>query len=206
MNAPARRSVDCMRLTARGLAFAAGLALPLAFAAGSYAQPAPQGAPSAAPWSATDHHHHRSPEDMAAKHAARLRTLLQLRPDQEPALTAFLASMKPGGGMMRHEHEDMKPGGGMMRHEHEERSADEALPAPERMQRMLARMDEARADMSHRLDALKAFYSQLTPAQQKAFDALDMGRGHGQGHGGGPGRHGAGHDRDGMTGGHKPGD
>jgi len=191
MNAPAKSSIDCMLVTARGLAFAAGLSLPLAFATGSYAQPAPEGSPSASPPVAADHHHHRSPEDMAAMHAARLRTLLQLRPDQEPALTAFLASMKPGGGMMRHEHED--------------RPADEALPAPERMGRMLARMDEARAGMGQRLDALKAFYSQLTPAQQKAFDALDMGRGHGHGHGDAHGRHGGGHDRDGTTGGHQPG-
>ena len=200
MNASVKSSVDGMLLTARGLAFAAGLSLPLAFATGSHAQPAPQGPPGASPPAAADHPRHRSPVEMAANHAARLRTLLQLRPDQEPALTAYLGSMKPGG-MTRHDHEDMKPGGGMMRHGGEDRSADEALPAPERMGRMLARMDEARADMSHRLDALKAFYGQLTPAQQKAFDALDMGRGHGHGHGDAHGRHGAGHDRDATTGG-----
>src|SRR5665213_3191308 len=77
MNAPAKSSIDCMLVTARGLAFAAGLSLPLAFATGSYAQPAREGPPSASPPVAADHHHHRSVADMAANHAARLRTLLQ---------------------------------------------------------------------------------------------------------------------------------
>jgi hypothetical protein len=58
------------------------------------------------------------------------------------------------------------------------------------MERMLARMDEARAEMSQKLDALKAFYGHLTPAQQMAFDTLDMGHGRGHGHGGAHGRHG----------------
>lgn len=188
MNLPAKSS----RLTARRLAFVAGLSLPLVFATGVCAQPAPHGPQSAGPPGAAEHHF-RSPEDMAARHAARLRALLQLRPDQEPALTAFLASMKPAGHMMRDEHEG--------------RSAGEALPAPERMERMMARMDEVRAGMSQKLEALKTFYGQLTPAQQKAFDALDMGHGRGQGRGGAHGMHGGGEHMHGMAGGaQKPGD
>jgi hypothetical protein len=156
-----------MILAARRLAFVAALSLPLAFATVSYAQLAPQG-PKSAPPTAT-HHQHHSPEEMAAAHSARLRTLLQLSPDQEPALTAFVASMRPATGAMGQEHED--------------RAAERALPAPERMGRMLAHMDKVRAEMSQKLEALKAFYSQLTPAQQKAFDALGMGHGYGHHHG-----------------------
>lgn len=156
--------VDRMSLIARRAALVAGLSLPLAFATASYAQPAPQG-PESAP-TAVAQHHHRSPEETAATRAARLRALLQLRPDQEPALTAFLSSMRPAAGATGHEHED--------------RAAERALPAPERMERMLARMDEVRVEMGQKLEALKTFYSQLTPAQQKAFDALDMGHRHGR--------------------------
>jgi hypothetical protein len=170
MNAPARNSVDAAVLAARSLALFAGLSLPLAFGAASYAQPAPQGADSAPAAAAR----HRSPEEMAAARAARLRALLQLRPDQEPALTAFLASMKPVEAGVGREHED--------------RAAEETLSAPERMERMLAHMDKVRAEMGQKLDALKTFYGQLTPAQQKAFDVLDMRHGHSHQHRGMAGR------------------
>jgi hypothetical protein len=192
MEAPAETPVDRLILTARRVALIAGLSLPLAFATASYGQPAAQSSQSGPP--AAAHHYHRSPEEIAAARAARLRTLLQLSPDQEPALTAFLASMKPPAGATGQEREN--------------RSAERALPAPQRMERMLARMDEARAEMGRKLEALKTFYSQLTPAQQKAFDALDLGHGHGRHHGWNGGKHHGGaasdHTGDGTAGADQP--
>jgi hypothetical protein len=120
---------------------------------------------------------------MAERHAQRLRDALQLRPDQEPALQALIASMRPKGDMAR------------MREEHE---ADRNLPTPQRLDRMQAHMAEHEARFREHAEAIKRFYAQLTPTQQKAFDALPMmghgfGGHHGEGHGmrhGGPGMHG----------------
>jgi hypothetical protein len=104
--------------------------------------------------------------------AAHLRAVLQLKPAQEPALTAFLAAMKPP----EHEHEHM-----MMDMD------DKAAPktTPERLALMEKRMAEHEASMHAHLDAVRKFYDQLDPAQKRAFDELapmmmadHMGRGH----------------------------
>ncbi|HWF77267.1 MAG TPA: Spy/CpxP family protein refolding chaperone [Caulobacteraceae bacterium] len=175
-----------MMLAAGRVALVAGLSLPLALATASFAQPAAQ-TPRSAPPAAADHHHggyrhhdRGDHEETAAARADRLRTLLQLRSDQEPALSAFVASTAPGAGPQP-----------------EDVDAERALPAPERMERMLARMDAVRAQMGQKLAALKTFYAQLTPSQQKAFDALDVGHGRGRGMGG--------MQRGGMGGGHPGG-
>lgn len=112
-----------------------------------------------------------------AKHAEHLRDVLQLRPDQEGALKAFIAAMKPP--------------------ERPAPAADGAPPAhhdmpkttPERLAMADKMMAEHMARAKKRNDAIRAFYGQLTPSQQKAFDALHMGgRGMGGGHHpGGPG-------------------
>ena len=58
---------------------------------------------------------------------------------------------------------------------------------PERLARSEKRMAEHQAAMRKRNDAIRAFYGQLSPSQQKAFDALHMGM-PGMRHGpGGPG-------------------
>lgn len=112
------------------------------------------------------------------KHIQHLRDVLQLRPDQEGALKAFIAAMKPP--------------------ERPAPAADGAAPArpampgttPERLAMAEKRMAEHQTRMKKRNDAIRAFYGQLTPAQQKAFDALHMGMGMGGGrmhHPGGPG-------------------
>ena len=71
----------------------------------------------------------------------------------------------------------------------EHADADEDhLPAPERMDHMLAHIDAMRAHLAAATEATKRFYAQLTPSQQKAFDDLapmmmhHMG-GHGEHHG-----------------------
>lgn len=109
------------------------------------------------------------------KHIQHMRDVLQLRADQEGALKAFVAAMKPP--------------------ERPAPAADGAAPArperpkttPERLARSEKMMAERQAGMRKRNDAIRAFYGQLTPSQQKAFDALHMGM-PGMRHGpGGPG-------------------
>ena len=109
------------------------------------------------------------------KLAARLRTALQLRPDQDGALKTFVASMQPPAEDM---HARMKAG-----HEAMERAT-----TPEKLDRMIARAREHLARLEQHTAAVKAFYATLNPSQQKAFDlfaAAHM-RGMGPGHGRGP--------------------
>ena len=129
---------------------------------------------------------HHDPAAMMQRHAQHLRDALQLTPAQEPALQALLTSMKPPEGMDEH----MKGG-------HEEM---EHLTTPQRLEKMRTRMTEHMAAFDQHAQAVTRFYAQLTPAQQKAFDAMSpmmmhhgMHGGHG-GHGGhemgGPGMEG----------------
>jgi hypothetical protein len=177
-----------MTISSLRLALLAGLALPLGLATASLAQDAPP-APPAGDAAGMHHEHMRDPAERRAHMAEHLSTVLQLQPSQQGALAAFLDAMKPSGDMKAHmEHAD----------------GDEAhLPAPERMDHMLAHIDAMRAHLATATAATKAFYAQLTPSQQKAFDDLapmvmmhHMG-GHGEHH----------HDGDGdMMGHHHDGD
>lgn len=128
----------------------------------------------------------RDPAAMAQRHADHLRAALQLTSAQEPALKAFVAEMRPPESM----------GGKMGMGERMKGMRDEmaGLTTPQRLDRMQARMDEHRAMFDRHAAAVKRFYAQLTPAQQKAFDAMPMmghmdhGGGHDGGHRGkGPG-------------------
>jgi hypothetical protein len=115
--------------------------------------------------------HHPDP----AKMAAHLRTALQLRPDQDGALQACVASMQPPAGDM-HER---------MRAEHEEMAGKST---PDRLDHMIARAREHIALLEKHTAAVKTFYGALSPAQQKAFDLLAQAHMHGMmghmGHGG----------------------
>lgn len=142
------------------LGLLAGLMLPLGLATASLAQT--DGPPATPPSPAGDmHHHHGDPAERRAHMADHLRTVLQLTPAQEPALTAFLDSMKPpeGAGMDRHDRD--------MDHD-----ADAHLTTPQRLDQMLAHMDQMHTRMEAHVQAVKTFYAQLTPSQQKAFDDL----------------------------------
>src|ERR1700677_3277468 len=141
-----------MPLKSLRLALIAGFALPLGLATASLAQDAPP--PAATPGATMHHEHHWDPAKMREHMVEHLRTVLQLTPAQEPALNAFLASMKPPGDMQARM--DGKPD--EMQH----------LTTPERLDKMAARLDQARA----RIAAVRTFYAQLSPAQQKAFDVL----------------------------------
>jgi hypothetical protein len=142
-----------MTPTSLRLALAAGLALSLGIATAGFAQDAPAAPPggmAVAP--------HRDPVAIQAHRAERLRALLQLQPGQDAALNAFLDAMKPPAGWTP----GQRSGGDEMAR----------LSTPERLDRLVARLDERRARLVQRAAAAKQFYAQLTPSQQKAFDDL----------------------------------
>lgn len=103
---------------------------------------------------------HRDP----AKHAEHLKTMLQLRPNQEAALKTYLEATKP-------DHDRMVK----FEHKIEERTTLQRLDEAEK------RMAERQAAMKKRNDATRAFYAQLDASQKKVFDAMP--------HMAGPGRH-----------------
>lgn len=118
-----------------------------------------------------------SPEERAERRAEHLRAALQLRPEQEPALRAFLSSHQRSPGdreRMRGARQEMAQ-----------------MTTPERLDRMSARLRERQARFEQHAAATKRFYAQLSPSQQKAFDAMGPRDGmkgrHGGGHRGGPG-------------------
>jgi hypothetical protein len=150
----------------------------VATAGASLAQPAPGPAPGAdgREWRRPD------PAQMAERHAEHLRAILQLRPDQEPALRALIAALQPDPAKMEH-----------WRKDRDEKGEGEAkAPLPERLDRMQARMAERQAAFGRKAEALKRFYAQLSPAQQRAFDAMPMMMGHHHGGMRGHGPHGMG--------------
>jgi len=154
------------------LALAAALSLGLA--GGALAQQ-PQAGPGPAPRGEHGQWQRHDPAQMAERRAQRLRDTLQLRADQEPALRAFLSATtrQRQPGEMRHDRQAMR-----------------GLTTPERLDRMQARMAERQQRFAQHAAAVKRFYAQLSPSQQKAFDALHQGmgkhRGGRVGHGPGP--------------------
>ena len=115
-------------------------------------------------------HRHGGPEMMAmhgAARAERMRAVLQLRADQEPALKAYLDATAPTQGD----------------HAGAQRMHDAGHPrtTPERLSAMEAKMDTHVAAMKRHIAATRAFYGQLDAKQQKAFDAISM-AGPGMGH------------------------
>jgi protein CpxP len=154
----------------RPLAFGASILILGAAGGTAFAQPAPPPAPMAGMRHDDGHRHQRpDPAARAQRHAEHLRAALQLTPAQEPALNTFVASMTRPDGMRDH-----RKGG---------REQMAAMSTPERLDHMKARMDEHRARFEQHAAATKRFYAQLSPSQQRAFDALQgqhMGhRGHG---------------------------
>lgn len=111
-----------------------------------------------------------------------LKTQLKLTSAQEGAWTAFKAAMQPSADMLAR---------------HAQRDELAKLPTLERMEKMKALRTQHFTDMSNamdkRIDATRAFYTALSPEQQKIFDTSAM---PGMGRGGhidrGWGRHGPG--------------
>src|SRR5579863_5143437 len=77
--------------------------------------------------------------DHAAEMSQHLRDILQLRPDQQPVLDAFIAAVQPPMDLKNKVMRDMQE--------------DRALPTPERLDHMLAHIDEVRAMLVTRVEA-----------------------------------------------------
>jgi len=151
------------------------LAAVLALTAGaSFAQQ-----PGPTPPGPRGEHVRPDPAQMAERRAQHLRDTLQLRPEQEPALRAFIEASRPTGDRMG------RRGG--------DRQEFQALSTPERLDRARDRMAQRMAAFDRRAAATKRFYAQLSPSQQKAFDAI--------GPRGGPGGHRGGFRHGGASGG-----
>lgn len=116
-----------------------------------------------------------------AKGQAEMKAKLKITPAQEGAWTAFTAAMQPPARMM----DGQRPMA-------DQRGELDKLTTPERIDKMKAlraqRMTDMNAEMDKRGEATKAFYTTLSPEQQKTFDAehrqMQMGR-QGRGHHGG---------------------
>jgi protein CpxP len=148
----------------QGVLAGAALALSAAAAATAYAQAAPDTEQQPRVDRGERHERHERTViirrgDDGVNQAEHLRAILQLKPAQEPALTAYLEAMHPKG-----DHERMMKMGG------------EGMPktTPEKLARMEARMNEHEAAMKTRIAATKRFYDQLDPAQKRAFDELPL--------------------------------
>lgn len=88
--------------------------------------------------------------------AERVTTLLQLRPEQEPALKAYLEALKP-----RRDHlVSFEP------------AVETRGSTPERLARMEAQLAEQQAAGKARIAATRAFYDQLAARQKKVFDEM----------------------------------
>lgn len=100
---------------------------------------------------------------MGERHAQRMERLkaeLKITAAQEPAWNAYVA---------RTAHEPRQPGA----------TEDwSKLTTPQRLEKMQALHNERSAEMAKRIDATKSFYAQLTPEQQKTFDAQGGGARH----------------------------
>jgi protein CpxP len=130
----------------------------LATAAVAQPPPMPHGGPPTAEMKARH-------EGVRKQHMEDLKTVLRLRPDQEPALAAFMAAHEP--------------------RKFERRLPDPAsATTPQRLDEMAKVEAEMAAHHKAMRDALAKFYAALSPEQQKVFDALHRLQGHGGGHGG----------------------
>lgn len=103
---------------------------------------------------------HRAQRDNA------LKQILQITPAQEGAWNTWIASRQPPATFQR-----------------PNRGEFAQLSTPQRIDRMRELRAARNAEMDRRGEATKTFYAALTPAQQKAFDALGARGGFG-GHGG----------------------
>lgn len=86
-----------------------------------------------------------------------LRNVLQLRPNQEAALKAYVDAMHPKRHELTRAEDPMAP-----------------RTTPERLALMQKHLDEHTAMVRAQLEATKRFYDQLDPGQKKAFDELHM--------------------------------
>jgi hypothetical protein len=127
----------------------AGVGLVVALAVPALAQNGPPPGPPSG---------YQGAQPTPAEQSDRFRQNLHLRPDQEGALQAFVAAMQPVRGQAEHFRDEAR--------------RESMMPTPQRLDAMLARMDEMRATLTVRAAATKAFYAQLTPPQRAIFDQM----------------------------------
>ena len=101
-----------------------------------------------------------------AKRLEQLKAQLKLTPAQDGAWAAYTAAMQPPAQPLAHP----------------SRAEMAQLTTPQRIDRMQAMQAERQQRMGQCLDAVKAFYAQLTPEQQKVYDQRSMRHGE-RGHG-----------------------
>lgn len=124
---------------------------------------------------------HARMQKRMAERQAQLKDKLKLNGAQESAWSNYTGAIKPPA-----------PPAGQPRPERVDLSK---LSTPERLDRMQARQAERQARFAQRAQATKQFYAQLTPDQQKTFDAETAKRhgphrhGHGPHHGHEGGKH-----------------
>jgi hypothetical protein len=97
----------------------------------------------------------RMSSETPAERAARLRDVLQLRPNQDAALQAFVGAQDSARQSIA----------GAM-------AGPWPQTTPERLTRMQQMMSQHQTAMSAYMDATRRFYDQLDPAQKRAFDAM----------------------------------
>lgn len=102
-------------------------------------------------------------------HLADLKEKLALTPAQEAAWSAFSEATQAGARQRGMNRESM-------------REDFAKLTTPERLDRMQAMAESRQGAMQQRADATRAFYAQLTPEQQRVFDAEAMPKRHGHRH------------------------
>lgn len=100
----------------------------------------------------------RAPGKFAEQRLEKLHADLKLAPEQEAAWKAWSDPIRQQTAAM-----------GDMR---KEREAMQQLPAPERMEKMLARMKDHQQKMETQLNATRTFYGQLNAEQKKVFDGF----------------------------------
>ena len=137
----------------------AAFALTAAASATAFAQPPVPATPDTG-----DHHQMREERHVVIRHegkdqAEHLRTMLQLKPGQEAALTAYLAAVSPE----RHRESIVE----MSDHR-------DAKTTTQRLAEMDAHLNEQTIQAHARIEATRRFYDQLEPSQKKVFDELPM--------------------------------
>jgi protein CpxP len=156
-----------MTTPSRRLALAAALAT-LAWGAQAQTPPAPPGAPGPGmqmqhgPFDGQRMHEHMQQrmQERMQRRMEGLKRILQIAPQQEGAFNAWAAAMRPSPAAMQ---------------QRQQMHADMArMTTPERIDRMRQMRAQRAAEMDRRAEATKAFYAQLTPPQQKAFDEVSM--------------------------------
>jgi hypothetical protein len=177
-----------MSFSSKSFIAAAACVAAFGLAAGAFAQdnpPPPAGGPGgpAGAHAFADHMMERMRQHEAERTKA-LHDVLNIRPDQEAAFQAYTVALHPAhdGAKWRHGPRQGGPG---------DPAAAPPATTPEKLDRLVARLQERQQRMQARVTAIKTFYAVLSPEQQHTFDSLPLlrggdrnGRGGPEGHGG----------------------